>query len=95
MAKNYKGGVQLVDFENIVFTAEEATTVNGVHLTLVKQNRKRTIFQNFAIGDIKYPDVDIPLSLDSDGTFTGKFMYGNSTVTVTITNADVVTFTVI
>lgn len=94
MAKNYKGGLQLVDLENNTFTSGEATTITGVHNTLVNQNKKRTIFQNFAIGEVKYPDIDIPLSLDSDGTFTGSVVYGNSTITVTVTNADAITFTV-
>lgn len=94
MAKNYKGGVQYVDFENTVFTSGEATTVNGTHDILLNQNKKRTVFQNFTIGDVNYPDIDIPLSLDSEGTFIGVVTFGENTITVTVTNADAVTFTV-
>ncbi len=94
MAKNYKSGVQLVDFSGTVFTAGTATTIAGAHTVIANQNSKRTVLHDFSIGTVKYPDIDVALSLGENGTYTGKFLFGTATITVTISNADAVTFAI-
>lgn len=94
MSKLYKGGYQIVDLGGTDFTSGSASTVVGAHAALIGAGTKPTAIANYSIGGTVYPHAFVPFSVDEDGTYTGKFAYGDGTVAVTVTNADVVTITV-
>ena len=79
------GGYQIIDLKNINFVSGTGQTVAGIY-DLLKANRKAVLLTNIVIGGTKYRDTFIELK---GATFTGT-CYG---YTLTITNADLVTFT--
>lgn len=84
----------MVDLDGTEFTSGAASTVIGTHNSLLAAGVKPTVVGHYAVGETAYPHVFVPFNLDSNGTFTGKFLYGDSTVVITVTDADEVTITV-
>lgn len=79
------GGYQIIDLKNINFVSGTGQTVAGVY-DLLKANRKAVLLTNIVIGGTEYKDTFVELS---GATYTGT-CYGH---TLTITSADLVTFT--
>lgn len=79
------GGYQIIDLKNINFVSGTGQTIAGIY-DLLEANRKAVLLTNIVIGGTEYKDTFIELS---GATFTGT-CYGH---TLTITSADLVTFT--
>lgn len=79
------GGYQIIDLKNINFVSGTGQTIAGIY-HLLDANQKVVLLTNIVIDGTPYRDTFIELK---GGTITGT-CYG---YTLTITGADLVTFT--
>lgn len=88
----FKGGYCIVDFGDADLTSGNATTIAGVHEVIERKHRKVTCLSGVTLDGVEYPDMWVFLD-NSEGTYSTEVMLGGQIYTITITAADVVTFT--
>lgn len=88
-----KGGYSILDLRDVPFTPGIGAEIKGSYNRLEGRYRKPVLLSGIVVSDVEYPDVNVnPQNIG--GSYSLDVTLGDSDYTVTISDTDIVTFTV-
>lgn len=90
-----KGGYQIFDLKDRVFTSGSSTIVAGARAIVNGANGKRVVVENLKVGQNVFSAFDVSFpKVASTATASAKGLAGSNTITLAVASNDGVTVTV-